>query len=264
MTEIKNKGEDHTKSMSSKPSSKVNILGVLAAIVIIGLFFLLGTMIGKNAKSTPASNKVLSVAKNNNNPKAPSVAPSAANTGQINIVPVDKDNDWIKGNKDAKVSVIEFSDTECPFCGKFHSTMEQVVADYKGKVNWVYRHFPISSLHSKAVREAEATECAGDQGGNEAFWAYTDRLFAITPANNRLLDSQLPEIAEYVGLDVKKFQACLDSGKYSQKIQDEIKAAQAAGAQGTPYSVIISGDQKVLIPGALSVEGVKALIDPLF
>jgi len=141
--------------------------------------------------------------------------------------------------------------------------MQQIVAEYDGEVNWIYRHFPLVSLHSKASKEAEATECAGEQGGNDAFWAYIDELFAITPANNGLDLNQLPEIAGTIGLDVDQFQTCLDSGKYAQKIQNSISEAQAAGARGTPYSVILAGDKKLVIPGALPLEQVKSMIDTI-
>lgn len=260
MEERKHKEKGLVDNLSPKSAFKTGLVVGLAVMFAIGFFVLLGIMLSKDSEAGSANNNI---ALNNNqgSPTAPS--PTPTNTGKINIVPVDKDNDWIKGDKNAEISVIEFSDLECPFCKRFHSTMQQVVADYDGKVNWVYRHFPLTSLHSKAPKEAEATECAGEQGGNEAFWAYTDRLFEITPANNGLDASQLPAIAEYVGLDVNKFNECLDSGKYAQKVKDQTQQAQAAGGRGTPYSVIIAGDKKVPIPGALPVDSVKALIDPL-
>lgn len=262
MEERQYKEKGLIENLSPRSAFKTGLISGLAIMFAIGFFVLLGIMFNKDGKAI-ADNTGTSPINNNGSPTAPTPTPTPTGTGEINIVPVDKDSDWIKGNKDAKISVIEFSDTECPFCQRFHATMQQVVADYGGKVNWVYRHFPLTSLHSKAPKEAEATECAGEQGGNEAFWAYTDRLFEITPANNGLLESQLPEIAQYVGLDVGKFQECLDSGKYAKKVQDHSQQAQAAGGRGTPYSVIVSGDQKVPIPGALPVDSVKALIDPL-
>lgn len=262
MHENNDKDKQINNDSSSKAGFRISLVGAILSILAIGGLFLVGTMIGKNSKPKVYKNNGVSVV-NNNRPSAPVPDGQPSASADIKLIPVDKDKDWIKGNKDAKITVIEFSDTECPFCVRFHSTLQQVISDYDGQVNWVYRHFPISQLHSKAPKEAEATECAAEQGGNETFWAYLDRLISITPANNGLLASQLPEIAEYVGLDVNKFQACLDSGKYAKKIQEQIQQAQAAGAQGTPYSVIISGDKQVPIPGALSVDGVKALIDPL-
>jgi protein-disulfide isomerase len=106
------------------------------------------------------------------------------------VAPVSPD-DHIVGNINAKIIIVEYSDLECPFCKVFHNTMHQVVEANNGDVAWVYRHFPIPQLHPKAFRQAEATECAWEQGGNEAFWKYTDRIFEITPSNNGLLEEEL-------------------------------------------------------------------------
>ena len=119
----------------------------------------------------------------------------------------------ILGNPGAPVKLVEFSDFECPFCKRFHLTMKRLMNEYgeDGKVAWVYRHFPLVSLHSKARREAQAAECASELGGNEAFWAYSDRLFEVAPSNNRLDLALLPRIAQLIGLDRAKFEACLAS-----------------------------------------------------
>ena len=117
----------------------------------------------------------------------------------INMKPI-SDSDHILGDKNAPVKIVEFSDTECPFCKRFHTTMQQVVKDSNGQIAWVYRHFPLDQLHSKARKEAEATECAAEMGGNEKFWAYLNRLMEVTPANNGLDPAELLTIAAYVGL----------------------------------------------------------------
>jgi protein-disulfide isomerase len=171
--------------------------------------------------------------------------------------------DHIVGNRNAKVVVVEYSDLECPFCKVFHTTMRQIMDTYKdGQVAWVYRHYPIAQLHSKAAKEAEATECATDQGGNTAFWNYTNKLFEITNSNNSLDPNQLPQIASSVGLDVSAFNNCLSSGKYAKQIEEDVLAAQKAGAQGTPYSVAIGKNgRRVIINGAEPFESVKAKID---
>ena len=117
----------------------------------------------------------------------------------INMKPI-SDSDHILGDKNAPVKIVEFSDTECPFCKRFHTTMQQVVKDSNGQVAWVYRHFPLDQLHSKARKEAEATECAAEMGGNEKFWAYLNRLMEVTPANNGLDPAELLTIASYAGL----------------------------------------------------------------
>ena len=151
------------------------------------------------------------------------------------LKPVSAD-DHIRGNPDAPIKIVEYSDTECPFCKRFHETMKQVMGEYgdTGKVAWVYRHFPLDQLHSKARKEAEALECAGAQGGNDMFWKYTDRLYEITESNNRLEASELPKIAAYVGIDVAKFNDCLSSGTYAEHVANDLENAVAIGASGLP------------------------------
>jgi len=191
--------------------------------------------------------------------------PKAQVSGLDNVRPVSTD-DHIRGNPNAPVVIVEYSDTECPFCSRFHSTMKQVMDEYgkAGKVAWVYRHSPLDQLHSKSRKEAVAQECAGELGGNDKFWAYTDRIYEITPANNGLDASELPKIAEYVGLDVAKFNTCLASSKYDAKIQADVENAQATGGQGTPWSVVISKDgTKSSLNGAYPYENVKQIIDTL-
>jgi len=175
------------------------------------------------------------------------------------------DKDHILGSRNAKVIVVEYSDLECPFCKVFHNTMRQIMDTYDdSQVAWVYRHFPIAQLHSKASKEAEASECADEQGGDQAFWNFVNKLFDTTNSNNSLDQSQLPQIAASVGLDVTAFNNCLSSGRYTKKIADDVIAAGKAGAQGTPYSVAIGKNgQQVIINGAEPFETVKAKIDSL-
>ena len=187
----------------------------------------------------------------------------------IKIEPVTGD-DHILGNPKAPIMIVEFSDTECPYCKTFHATMHQVIDTYgkTGKVAWVYRHFPIDNIHSKARKEAEATECAAELGGNDGFWKYLDNLYKITPSNNELDLSLLPKIAEDSGLDKEKFVTCLDSGKYADKVEKDYQDAVAAGGQGTPYPVIITKREKIPInEGAIPFSGgpinMKVILDDL-
>jgi len=159
---------------------------------------------------------------------------------KISIRPISGD-DHILGNPDALIKLVEYSDTECPYCKIFHTTMNQIINEYgkDGKVAWVYRHLPLDSLHSKARREAEATECATELGGNVKFWEYTDNLYAITPSNNGLDLAELPKIAESVGLDKTQFEECLSSGRTAPKVEEDVKEAIANGGNGTPFNIII-------------------------
>lgn len=172
------------------------------------------------------------------------------------------DKDHFRGPKDAKIVLVEYSDTECPFCKMFHNTLLQVVKEYPNDFAWVYRHFPIAQLHSKAAKEAEAMECAAELGGNDGFWKYMDRLMEITPSNNGLDTLELPKIATFVGLDEAKFKDCLASGKYADKVNKEIAEAQEIGAQGTPYSVLIFDGQKYEIGGFVPFDENSELYRP--
>lgn len=175
--------------------------------------------------------------------------------------PVDE-NDHILGDIKASVKIVEFSDTECPFCKRFHVTMQDATKEYGDKVAWVYRHFPLDAIHSRARKEAEATECAAALGGNEKFWVYIDRLFEVTPANNGLDPEELPKIAEFAGLDKSEFKKCLDGGKYAQAVEDDYQDGLASGVQGTPHSIVIaSNGKKFVLSGAQPLDEVKKIID---
>lgn len=242
---------DEKNSLPSGDVPKGQNIMIPGAIVLAGIIIAGGVIYSSGSTSRVGSEQAAAVG-----------AGDGTQNGPIeNIKPVTED-DHIRGSINAPVIIVEFSDLECPFCKRFHSTLQQIVDEYDGEVSWVYRHFPLPSLHSKAVKEAEATECATELGGNDAFWAYTDRLFEVTPSNNRLALDDLPKIAESVGLDVGKFQECLDSGKYKDHIADDTEDATNSGGRGTPYSVVIAKNgTKSVIPGALSYESVKKIID---
>ena len=184
------------------------------------------------------------------------------------VRPVQSSTDHILGNfKTAEVFIVEFSDLECPFCKIFHKTLKQIIEEYgdRGKVAWVYRHFPLESLHPKAFKEAEATECAGKLGGELKFWEYTDRLFEVTPSNNGLDLALLPVIAKDVGLDVEDFNACLASGTQAKKVGADLEDALNSGGSGTPHTILVTKDGKsgAVIKGAQPIEFVRAAIEQL-
>ena len=178
--------------------------------------------------------------------------------------PVSTD-DHILGNPNADIMIVEYSDIECPFCKVFHTTMRRVMDEYGkgGKVAWVYRHFPIDQLHSKARKEAEATECANELGGPAKFWDYINTLYDTTNSNNSLDLAELPKIAKKVGLDVVAFESCLSSGRYAAKVEADYQDAIKAGGRGTPNSIILSKDgTKTPVEGAQPYESLKILLTP--
>lgn len=173
--------------------------------------------------------------------------------------------DHILGNPNAPIKVVEYVDLECQFCKTYHTTMHQIMDYYgdSGKVAWVLRPFPLAQIHSKAPQEAQAAECAAEQGGDQAYFAFVDKVFEVTPSNNGLDLAQLPTIAASVGLNAEQFSSCLSSGKYAQKVQESYNEAVALGAQGTPYTLLMMGSESVVLPGAQPYDSMRAAIDAL-
>ena len=174
--------------------------------------------------------------------------------------------DHIRGSADAPVKIVEYSDFECPFCKVFHQTMTQVMSEYgeNGQVAWVYRHFPLDQLHPvKARAEAVASECVSEIGGPEYFWKFADRFFELTPSNNQTdIEVVIPQIVGELGLDQKKFDVCLKSGKYDKHIEADIANAVETGGQGTPWSVVVAPNGKTFpLSGAQPYSAVKQLIE---
>jgi protein-disulfide isomerase len=187
-------------------------------------------------------------------PQAADGEPAVAAVGDIR--PVD-DRDHIRGPENAKVTVIEYSDIECPFCKRFHPTMTQLLTEYPNDVRWVWRHFPLEQLHPDARIAAIATECAGEQG---KFWELLDSMMED---GIDLAEAKLPALAQAAGVtNSAQFKSCLSDEKYNQKVDDDIADAAAAGGQGTPYSVVIGADgEKEAISGAQPYAAVKAAVD---
>lgn len=179
------------------------------------------------------------------------------------IRPIGPD-EHIFGNQKAEIVIVEYSDTECPFCKRFHDTMHQVIDSTDGNVAWVYRHFPIAQLHPEAFKQSLATECAWEQGGNETFWTYIDELYRRTPSNNGLQASELSKIATDIGLNLAQFDECLTSEKYADKVRADMEDGNKMGISGTPSSIILKKGEIVdVIPGAQPYEAVMEKINNL-
>ncbi len=143
--------------------------------------------------------------------------------------------------------------------------MKQVMDTYKDDVVWVYRHFPLS-FHANAQKEAEATECANELGGNDAFWKYTDAIFERTTAGGTGFPLEnLAPLAKELGLNEAKFKSCLDSGKYTKHVQDDMSGGSAAGVNGTPGNIVVNlkTDENRIISGAVPFASFKTAIDAL-
>jgi len=170
------------------------------------------------------------------------------------------DKDHIKGNKDAKVFLIEYSDFECPFCGLFHLTAQQVLDEYGDDVAWIYRHFPLDTLHQRARPAAQASECAAELGGEDVFWSFIGEIFENQ--ETALSDSGLKNTASRLGLDASAFSNCVESEKHKDKVEDQYQSGLTAGVAGTPGNFIVNSKGEVwLVPGAVPFEVLKEAID---
>lgn len=168
----------------------------------------------------------------------------------------------IRGNKNAKITLVEYSDYECPFCKRFHPTTQELMKTYGDKIRLVYRDYPLS-FHQNAQKEAEAGQCIFELGGNDAFWSYADKIFERTTSNGTgFALTDLGPLAAEVGVNQQSFQQCLDSGKYVQTVKDQIAEGSTAGVSGTPSTFIIDSKGKTqMLVGAQPVEAFKTIID---
>ncbi|MEK7537610.1 MAG: thioredoxin domain-containing protein [Patescibacteria group bacterium] len=228
------------------------IFGLIAGVAIttlIGLAIVLPKAYGssKSAKTAAAAPT------NTGAPTAPTFN---------NVKPV-TDADYIRGDKNAKLTLIEYSDLECPFCKNFHPTMLKVMEEYQGKVNWVYRNYPLS-FHANAQPEAEAALCVAKLGNADKHWAFIDKIFERTTSNGTgFALTALGPLAKEVGVNQDKFQKCLDSGEMKQRVLDETADGNTGGVSGTPSTLIVDRNGQTIsgIPGAYPFEQVKAYID---
>lgn len=169
------------------------------------------------------------------------------------------------GNRNASILLIEYSDLECPYCKRFHPSAKKIVDESEGNVVWIYRHFPLDSIHSKADQEAEAVECAGELAGNNGFWQMVDKIFEVTPSNNGLDLDTLPSLAGSIGLSPEAFSECLKSGKSASHVEDDYQSGLRAGVAGTPANFLLDTKTGRRSPqfAAIPYEQVKSKLDEL-
>ncbi len=220
--------------------------GVFAVLFIISLFTG-GFGIGNNGSGSPTGAAVA--------PSAPS-APTVPTSVKVSI----DDDDPVLGDKDAPITIVEFSDFQCPFCARAASDAltEFRSSNYfkDGEVNLIYKDFPLKSIHPFAQKAAEAAECADEEG---KFWEYHDTLFQN---QNALTNDDLKKYASDLGLDTENFNNCLDSGDMTKEVNDDLNAATAAGGRGTPYFVVLNNKNGKTAPvsGAVPFAQLEAAI----
>lgn len=234
--------------MQDSPSQSIAV--PIAIVIGFGLIAVAIFLSGSNASApAPATNTVGST---------DTAQPAAA------MAPVTAD-DHIRGNPNAPILLVEYSDYDCPFCKNFHDTLTRVMAEYgtQGKVAWVYRQFPLQQLHPNAPLIAHASECVAELGGNDAFWKFTDLVFNERGTNEQTNMTKISDFAVSAGVDKTAFESCNESGRHQDDVTNDLQDAVATGGRGTPHTIVLVGDQQAVITGAQPYSEVKRILDNL-
>lgn len=189
--------------------------------------------------------------------------PVAVPTGEPTVetqVSAPNTGDHIVGSLTAPITLVEYSDFQCPYCSMIHPTLKRIVEESNGNIAWVYRHLPLESIHPQALPAALASECIAEQLGQAGFWAFADNMFGdqsnMSPARYAALAGQL-------GADTAKFNACVANETYLSKIDAQAQEAQLNGGTGTPFTIVVKGNTQVPISGALPYAQIMAVINSL-
>ena len=257
------------------------IVGAVIAIAVAAFFagFFAGSssteMVSTDVSKSELENKISALEKKINEMKVPTEQPSQQNPTPSNLVPsppstkldnISLDDDPVKGDPNAPITIVEFSDFQCPFCGRWYTnTLGPITENYidSGKVKLVYRDMPLNSIHPNANSAHVAAECADEQN---KFWDYHDILFDRQAEWNRLsvgdLSDKLNEYATTLGLDSSSFDSCLSSDKMANEVAQDGADARKYGASGTPTFFV--GNEELgytKLVGAQPYQSFQNLID---
>ena len=265
---IKNKNkvikreEDFISNTSPKKSTPTGIIIALVAVVAVAAFF--AGLYFSNLDSDQVTKSDLDDAISRLESKIGNNLPSP--TLPLQPVKISLDDDPIRGNPDAPITIVEFSDYQCPFCARFYAqTLPLLLEEYidEGKVNLVYRDFPVQRIHPNALSAAAAAECADDQG---KYWEYHDTLFekqnAWAKLDSNSAISTFSQFATEIELEQQQFDNCLESGKYLEEVQADFSDGKNYQVTGTPGFFIGNEDIGfVKIIGAKPYDDFKKIID---
>jgi len=236
--------EENNKEVVHPTTSKKNI-SISKAIIIAGVIIALAILL---TQSSVGREQALIDA------TAQIAGGGGSGSGLLNGVTSD---DFSRGAKNPKITIVEFSDFGCSFCSSFHPTLRDIINKYPDDIAWVYRHLPFRNNEA-----ALAAECVGQELGDEAFWKYSDKLFANYPdITNDLM------VSEAIGLGFKNekdFWACQSSENVAKGVQADAAEARLIGATGTPHSIILTKDGRTFpLRGASSFEQVDQIVSVL-
>lgn len=190
------------------------------------------------------------------------VMPKSPQGGDPSLVRPIGTADHIFGNPNAKVMIVEYADFDCEYCVGLSDTLRHIVGNEgtDGDVAWVFRQFPLIELHPNAFKHAQASECAAQAGGNDAFWKFADLLYARQPVD----PSQYGVLAQIVGIPGDAFASCFANAAETvdARINADRENAFAMSAPGTPFSLIlVAGKPPIVMSGAYPYEAVQALVE---
>ena len=228
--------------------TKSNSSLIPGSIIIGALIIAVGIIVATSAPSNPQvdspEDQIAQV-----NPPAPTPEPTKVEIAE---------DDHIRGNRDASVFIVEYSDLQCGFCQRFHGEMTSLL-EQDTDVAWVYRHYPIPG-HLQARPAAIATECAAAQGGDDAFWTYLDTLFEN---QNAFSGAFFLSTAEAQGLNIEEFTSCLEDPVIAAFVDAQYQSGNGHGVTGTPGSFAISEKGQQPIKGLLPVASLIEIVDSL-
>lgn len=241
--------------LSSKASFALGMVGGVLVLCSIGFFVLLGMIMNGGVELGAAAAAAEDTGVSADDAAAAAVLPEDDGTAVGDIQPIG-DGDHVVGPADAAVTLIVYTDFECPYCGRFHTTFEQALDEFDGQVRAAIRNFPLS-FHANARPAANAAECAGEQG---KYFEYAHELFSDQTALN---DDRYEEIAADLGLKMSQFRDCVESEKYADKITSDMNGGMAAGVQGTPGTLIMPSDggEPQLVPGAVPYDQFRLMVE---
>jgi len=254
--------EDFISNTTPKKSTPTGIIIALVAVVAVAAFF--AGLYFSNLDTNQVTKSDLDDAISRLESKIGNNLPSP--TLPLQPVKISLDDDPIRGNPDAPITIVEFSDYQCPFCARFYAqTLPLLLEEYidEGKVNLVYRDFPVQRIHPNALSAAAAAECADDQG---KYWEYHDTLFekqnAWAKLDSNSAISTFSQFAAEIELEQQQFDNCLESGKYLEEVQADFSDGKNYQVTGTPGFFIGNEDIGfVKIIGAKPYDAFKKVID---
>lgn len=167
----------------------------------------------------------------------------------------------IYGDMDARFTIVEYTDIECPFCKRFHSTPKQIVEGSKGNVNWQLKHLPLDFHNPAAKGQAAAAECVREQKGNRGFWVFMNEAFRRTGGNGQGV-KDINQLVRDVGADEGEFRSCMQDGRGLQVVDADLRRAAELRLRSTPSSFVVDNKtgRSVPISGAQPLEAVVGVI----